>query len=148
MSSNVKCDKCLNNLKFNEMTNKCVCENGYKLNLNKTCEKIPDPNPDNGSGYIKLRSWELLVALSVLITVNFLICVGVVYCVKKRMMSRNRRDSSLIGSEQDTIAEQYKPAGNSYMPYGSYGTYGQYKPPGEQSYFQEKRNDEVEEMRR
>jgi hypothetical protein len=137
------CDKCVNNLNFNEATSKCACEEGYKLSVNKTCEKIPgpDPNPDNGSGYIKLRSWQLFVGLSVLITLNFLICVGVVYCLKRRMRNRNRRDASLIGSEHDTIVEPYKAVGNSYVPYGSYGTYGQYKPPGEQSYFQEKRNE-------
>ena len=71
-----------------------------------------------------------------------LICVGVVFCVKRRMRNRNRRDTSLIGSEHDTIAEPFKPLSNPSVHYGSYGTYGaygKYNPPGEHSYFQEKR---------
>jgi hypothetical protein len=150
-SSTIKCDKCVNNLKYDSTSKKCGCEDGYNLNTNKTCEKIPDPIPDNNDDYIKIKSWQFLLGLGVLVVLNILFMLGVAYCVKKRM--RSRQESSLLGSEQDTIVDFPRPTGNSYARsgqqnhYGQYGQYPQYgqewlpKVPAEKQYFEEKRNE-------
>ncbi len=86
-----KCDKCLNNLKYNETFNKCGCENGYRINSNKTCEKIPDPDPipptpvPDDDDFNKIMPW-LLLGLGVVCAA--LAVYGAIYCVRKRMKKR------------------------------------------------------------
>lgn len=145
--STIQCDKCVNNLKYNFTSNKCGCEDGYNLNTNKNCEKIPDPIPDNNDDYIKIKSWQFLLGLGVLVVLNILFMLGVAYCVKKRM--RSRRESSLLGSEQDTIVDFPRSTGNSYAQSGQQNHYGQYgqnpqywqyglpKAPADKNYFEE-----------